>query len=96
MRPETLESAKYIFVFTTAPREELSGAQALEMYRGRWQIELVFKRLKSILGLGHLRKTDPEASKAWLQGKLLVAFLVEALIRCGESFFPWGWRLDES
>ena len=96
MRPETLEAAKYVFVFTTVPRTDLSARQALEMYRGRWQIELVFKRLKSILGLGHLRKTDPASAKAWLQGKLLAAFLIEALIRCGESFFPWGWPLDEA
>ncbi len=96
VKPETLEAAKYIFVFTTARREDLSASHALEMYRGRWQIELVFKRLKSILGLGHLRKTDPESAKAWLQGKLLVAFLIEALIRCGESFFPWGWPLDNT
>lgn len=95
VRPETLESAKYVFVFTTAHAKDLSGGQALEMYRGRWQIELVFKRLKSILGLGHLRKIDPESSKAWLQGKLFVAFLIEALIRCGESFSPWGYCLDE-
>src|SRR5690606_33699869 len=26
----------------------------------------------------------------------LVAFLIETLIRCGESFFPWGWPLDEA
>lgn len=96
VQPQTLEAAKYIFVFTTVPRTDLSATQALEMYRGRWQIELVFKRLKSILGLGHLRKTDPESAKAWLQGKLLVALLIEALIRCGESFFPWGWPLDET
>ena len=96
VRPETLEAAKYVFVFTTVPRTDLSARQALEMYRGRWQIELVFKRLKSILGLGHLRKTDPASAKAWLQGKLLAAFLIEALIRCGESFFPWGWPLDEA
>jgi hypothetical protein len=93
IKPETLESAKYIFVFTTARHEDLSGEQALWAYRGCRQIELVLKRLESILGLGHLRKTDPEAWKAWLQGKLLVAFLVEALIRCGESFFSWGWPL---
>ena len=96
VQPETLEAAKYVFVFTTARREDLGARQTLEMYRGRWQIELVFKRLKSILDLGHLRKTDPESAKAWLQGKLLVAFLIEALIRCGESFFPWGWPLDET
>lgn len=96
VQPETLEAAKYVFVFTTLGREDLSAKQALEIYRGRWQIELVFKRLKSILGLGHLRKTDPDSAKAWLQGKLLVALLIEALIRCGESFFPWGWPLDEA
>jgi len=61
------------------------------MYRGRWQVELAFKRLKSILGLGHLKKTDEEVAKAWLQGKLLVAFLIEALIASAERFFPWGY-----
>lgn len=94
LQPQTLEAANYVFVFTSAREEDLSAAQALEMYRGRWQIELVFKRLKSILGLGHLRKTDPDSAKAWLEGKLLVALLIEGLIRCGESFFPWGWPLD--
>jgi hypothetical protein len=95
-RPETLEAAAYMVVFTTISAEDLSAAQVLEMYRGRWQIEIVFKRLKSILGLGHLRKTDPESARAWIQGKLLVAFLVESLIRHGESFFPWGYPLCEA
>ena len=63
------------------------------MYRGRWQVELAFKRLKSLLGLGHLKKTDAEVAKAWLQGKLLVAFLIEALIASAERFFPWGYPL---
>jgi hypothetical protein len=96
VKPETLESAGYTFVFTTLEREHLSCAQVLEMYRGRWQIELVFKRLKSIVELGHLRKTNEQAGRAWIQGKLLVAFLVEALIRQGESFFPWGYPLREA
>lgn len=95
-RPETLEAAGYIFVFTTVGRGELRAGAVLEMYRGRWQIELVFKRLKSILGLGHLRKTDPEAAMAWIQGKLLVAFLIESLICAGESFFPWGYPICEA
>lgn len=94
VQPETLEAAGYVFVFTTARRQDLSATQALEMYRGRWQIELVFKRLKSILGLGHLHKSDPESAKAWLQGKLLVALLIEGLIRCGEAFSPWGFPLE--
>jgi len=92
-RPETLEAAEYTFVFTTLPGDDFTPAKILEMYRGRWQIEIVFKRLKSLLGLGHLKKTDVELSKAWLQGKLLVAFLIEALVAAAERFFPWGYPI---
>jgi hypothetical protein len=94
VRPETLEAAAYTFVFTTLTRDEFNPARVLEMYRGRWQVELAFKRLKSLLGLGHLKKTDEEVAKAWLQGKLLVAFLIEALIASAERFFPWGYPLS--
>jgi hypothetical protein len=66
------------------------------MYRGRWQIERAFKRLKSILGLGHLKKFDPAGAKSWIHLKLFVSFLIEALISCGESFFPWRYPLQKS
>ncbi len=95
VKPETLELAGYIFVFTTL-KHNFSPATLLEMYRGRWQIELAFKRLKSIMGLGHLKKTDPEAAKAWIHGKLFVAFLIEALISAGENFSPWGYPIEDS
>jgi hypothetical protein len=96
IQPETLEAAGYTFVFTTVRREDLSPTNVLEMYRGRWQIELVFKRLKSIVGLGHLRKIDKQSAIAWLQGKLLVAFLIELLLRHAEAFFPWGYPLRQA
>jgi hypothetical protein len=91
--PQTLEAAEYIFVFTTVPAPLLTPAQVLEFYRGRWQVELVFKRLKSLMELGHLRKTDDQSARAWIHGKLFVAFVLEALLRRGESFFPWGYPL---
>ena len=91
VRPERSEAAGYIMVFTTV--SDLSAAEVLEIYRLRWQIELVFKRLKSLMGLGHLRKVDIQGAKAWLHGKLLVAFLVEAMLRAGETFSPWGYPL---
>lgn len=94
-KPETIEAAGYVFVFTTADRKHISSTNVLEMYRGRWQIELVFKRLKSIMSLGHLRKADKQAALSWIQGKLLVAFLVETLIKHAESFFPWGYPFCE-
>lgn len=92
VRPETVAAAAYVFVFTTLDRR-FSPTTVLEIYRGRWQVELAFKRLKSIIGLGHLKKTDLQAAKAWLHGKLLVAFLIEALIAAGERFFPWGYPI---
>ena len=36
----------------------------------RWQVELVFKRLKSLAQLGHLPKHNDESACAWLYGKL--------------------------
>jgi hypothetical protein len=95
-KDSTLESSGYIFVFTTLAPSALRAAQALELYRGRWQIELVFKRLKSILSLGYLRKEDPVSARSWLEGKLFVAMLIEALLAQAESFFPWGYPLDKS
>ena len=95
IKPQTIETAEYVFVFTTIPRH-IPASAVLEAYRGRWQIEITFKRLKSLLGLGHLRKMDLEGAKAWLHGKLFVAFLIEAMIACGDNFSPWGYPTPEN
>ncbi len=92
LNPRTLEAAGYFFVYTTLG-PTFTAAQVLKIYAGRWQVELAFKRLKSLLRVGHLHKTNPEAAKAWLHGKILVAFLVTAMIAAGKSFSPWGYRL---
>ena len=94
VRPRTLEFARYVIVFTTFPEAAFSAAQVLEWYRTRWQVELVFKRFKSLAQLGHLPKYDDESAKAWLYGKLLVALLVEQLIRHASTVSPWGYSLE--
>jgi len=94
LQPQTLEAAKYVVVFTTLSSDILSRQRVLEFYRGRWQVEMVFKRLKSIMGLSHLRKIDPDAAYAWIQGKLLVSILIEVFTSYGESFFPWGYPFE--
>jgi hypothetical protein len=93
VRPETLEAAGYVIVLTTLMQP--SAEAIMEFYRRRWQVELAFKRLKSLLQLGHLKKIDKEGAKAWLQGKLLVACLIETLILTAERFSPWGYPKDE-
>jgi len=90
---ESLEAAQYFMVWTSLP-DSFTSSVVLEFYRLRWQIELVFKRMKSIMGLGHLPKADPVSCRAWLHGKLFVALLVERMIRAANSFSPWGYELE--
>lgn len=81
IKPETIEGCKYVVLFTTVGEDELSLADVFSIYRLRWQIELAFKRLKSLTGFGHLPKHDPVSCRAWLYGKLLVGLLVESMVR---------------
>jgi Transposase DDE domain len=88
-------AAQYFAVWTTLP-ETFSAEAVLELYRLRWQIELAFKRMKSILGLGHLPKKDPASARAWLHGKIFVSLLVERMVEAANSFSPWGYRLPDA
>ncbi len=88
-RPETLEFAKYVIVFTT--RSSGSTADVLRTYRMRWQIELAFKRMKSLAQLGHVPKHDDRSSRAWLYGKLFVTLLAQKLICIGRDISPSGY-----
>lgn len=87
-------NAGFILVLTTLAAPEYDTAQILEIYRCRWQVELAFKRLKSLLGLGHLPKRHPQTAQAWLLAKLLAALLVEKTLRQAQLFSPWGYPLS--
>ena len=93
LQPRTLEFARYVILFTSFPAADFPAAEVLEWYRVRWQVELVFKRFKSLAALGHLPKRDDESAQAWLYGKLLVALLVERLIGYAMAVSPWGYPL---
>jgi hypothetical protein len=84
------QAARYFTVWTSLP-SETGAADVLAFYRSRWQIELSFKRMKSILGLGHLPKKDPASARAWLHGKLLTSLLVERVIQAANAVSPWGY-----
>ena len=90
LQPETLEYAKYVIGFTTFPATKFSATDVLEWYRTRRQVELPFKRSKSLAELGHLPKYDEHSPRAWLYGKLFVALLVEKLIGHARAIFPLG------
>lgn len=92
LQAQTLEAADYVFVFTTLALPIRAG-QIMALYRLRWQIELEFKRLKSLIQLGHLKKHDEQAARSWLQGKLLVALILARLIAHAERISPWGYDI---
>ena len=55
VQPATLFAAGWVLLITTLDATRWSAADVLALYRARWQIELVFKRMKSILAMGTLR-----------------------------------------
>jgi hypothetical protein len=91
IREETLEAARYVLVFTTLEERD-SAETVLELYRARWQVEIAFQRLKSLMQLGHLKKQDETSARAWLQGKLLVAYLMDRIRLVAERISPWGYE----
>ena len=88
--PAAVYLAGFVFVWTTLPADAGDAAWVLALYRVRWQIELAFKRMKSLMGLGQLPKKSDASSRAWLHGKLFLALLVERWLGLAEHFSPWG------
>jgi Transposase DDE domain len=77
--PRTLEAAKYIMLLTSLPAETFPTADILALYRFRWQIELAFKRFKSLAGLDQLPAKDPRLARAWIYSRLIVAIIAERI-----------------
>lgn len=89
----TLEVASYFFLLTNLPLD-MSAETALELYRFRWQIEMKFKTLKSVLHLDEVPARTATGLRVWVLAKILVAVLIEFLIENADSFSPWGYPLS--
>jgi hypothetical protein len=55
VQEQTLFLAGWLLVFSCLPAASWSDAQVLALYRARWQVELLIKRMKSVLKLAQLR-----------------------------------------
>lgn len=82
-----------IWVITTVPELLASDMVIMELYRVRWQIELEFKRLKSLLGLDALPSRRGPTAESWILARILAAILVERLLRDSGAFPPWGYYM---
>jgi hypothetical protein len=83
--PRTLAAADHVILLTSLKPEEFPIEMLGALYRFRWQIELAFKRLKSLLHIDRLPAKDPNLARAWLHAHLLFALLVdETMSELGE------------
>ena len=89
----TLQAAAFTFLLTTVEEGLASDAALAELYRVRWQIELAFKRLKSLMGLDSLRAKDPLLIRTYLLAKMIAAVLTETIADQCRAFSPWGLPL---
>jgi IS4 transposase len=89
----TLEAAGYVFMLTNLPAT-FSTESVLGLYRFRWQIEMKFKTLKSVLHLDNIPSRTEGSLRVYVLAKLLIALLIEALIFQAESFSPWGYPIS--
>jgi len=86
----TLDAAAYAFLLTSVPAGDASAELLADLYRVRWQVELNFKRWKSIFDLDRLRADDPDLVRAYIYAKLIAAALSDTITRGARVFSPWG------
>ena len=75
--PRTIKAAEYLILITSLDATAFPPERLAILYRVRWQIELAFKRLKSILRLDRLPAKDPDLARAWITAHLLLALLID-------------------
>jgi len=76
--PRTAVAAGYLMLITSLPPAQ-SAVEVLAEYRGRWQIEVAFKRIKSIAGIDRLPALDPGLARTWLLAHLIAAVLTDEI-----------------
>jgi hypothetical protein len=66
---------EWVRLFNNLHRDEFSAEQILQAYRLRWQIELLFKELKSYANLHKFSTTKPQIAEGLIWASLCAAFL---------------------
>ena len=74
----SLAAAEWLILLSSLPDSE-TAERVLEIYRLRWQIELAFKRLKSLGHLDRLPAKDKKLARSWLYANLIAALLLDHL-----------------
>lgn len=86
--PRSLVAAEFMILATSLPGQQYPAHEILAVYRLRWQIELAFKRLKSLLHIDRLPTWTEQASRSWLYAHLIMALLCDDLSQDFLETFP--------
>jgi len=88
--PKSLIAAEFLIIGTSLPVDGYPAAEVLAAYRLRWQIELAFKRLKSLLHIDKLPARTELGARSWLYPHLILALLCDDLSQAFLESFPSG------
>jgi len=67
-----------VLLITTLTADTWSTADVLYVYRARWQVELVFKKMKQLLRLNQIRSTHRTSVEATVRALLIAWALQES------------------
>lgn len=82
-KAETIQNAAYVFLVTSLTEESYGKEAITELYRSRWQIELLFKCFKQNLGIKTIRIASQQYAKAMICLWLIIFLITERnLIKC--------------
>ena len=77
LSPEALFFAGFIMLVTTLSAQHWQAQDVLDLYRCRWQVEVLFKRIKQVLSMHTLRCHTPETAQAMIAALLVAWLLIE-------------------
>jgi Transposase DDE domain len=84
--PRTIQAAGFLMLLTSLaadaqPAERITALyeRITALYGHRWQVEIGFKRLKTLGQLDELPSADPVLARTWLLAQLIAAVLTDDL-----------------
>jgi hypothetical protein len=88
--PRSLIAAGFLVLVTSLPAE-IPASEIAAVYRLRWQVELAFKRLKSLLHIDRLPTRTTDGSLSWLYPHLILLLLTEDICQDFLESSPCGY-----
>jgi len=82
--------AAWVLLVTTLDATAWPLADILRLYRARWQVELVFKRMKQLLRLNHIRSKHHTSVEATVRALLIAWALQEGAMATIRAHLPAG------